>query len=811
MFRNYILIAVRNLLKYKFYSAINIIGLGIGIASVILIMLFIQDQYSYDSQHVNQDRIYRVIRAFKSENGEKVYDWRLSGAAGPALIQDLPEVEAAVRTMIRREWIQHEDKIFNQAFCLADPNFLDIFTFPLIRGDKTALLQPNSVLITESAAKKFFGEKDPIGKVINVGEGYVEGDYTIAGIMRDVLTHSTLQFDFLSYSVHPEFTTWYEWRPRARWRAFSIHVLLKKDISPASIESKFPAFIERHMGREIAVNMAYFLQPLEEVYLYSKRDYDLRHTYASEGKIPQGNITQVNTVFFAAIFILLIACINFTNLATARSANRAREVGLRKVVGASRKNLICQFIGESSLLAVISLVIGISIVELALPIFNTYAGINLSLGFNSGLILEFLGLALLVSLIGGSYPAFYLSHFRPIETLRGRLNTGSRGKVLRQGLIIFQFGISIVLIVVTFIVLGQVHYIQNKNLGFVKDQVIAMPIFWEHRKSPDGMSDSLNKRYNVVKQAFLQHPNIIRATISRFKHGIDAPLNSFSAYQGEQNERWMQINEVDEDFIPFFDIELIDGRNFSKNAVSNFFTGEQEYILNEAAVKALGWTEPIGKRFGFKGQKSGVVVGVVKNYHTQSLYESIEPMVLCPSDYVPKILYLRVSPEYFDETVAFMKQTWEQFLPSRPFSYTFLDDDLMLQYENERQLSKAIGVFSMLSIFIACLGLLGLVSFLTEQRRKEVGIRKVLGASETNIIVLMLTESFKLFLIAYLLAGPISYMAIMSWLQGFAYRIDMTIVPFLVGGICAFTISIFSVIPQVLKAAHINPVEALKH
>ena len=355
MFRNYILIAVRNLLKYKFYSAINIIGLGIGIASVILIMLFIQDQYSYDVQHVNQDRIYRVIRAFKSENGGKVYDWRLSGAAGPALIQDLPEVEAAVRTMIRREWIQHEDRIFNQAFCLADPNFLDIFTFPLIRGDKTALLQPNSVLITESAAKKFFGEKDPIGKVINVGEGYVEGDYTIAGIMRDVLRHSTLQFDFLSYSVHPEFTTWHEWRPRARWRAFSIFVLLKKDISPASLESKFSAFIERHVGREIAVNMAYFLQPLEKVYLYSKRDYDLRHTYASEGKIPQGNITQINTVFFAAIFILLIACINFTNLATARSANRAKEVGLRKVVGASRKNLICQFIGESSLLAVISL------------------------------------------------------------------------------------------------------------------------------------------------------------------------------------------------------------------------------------------------------------------------------------------------------------------------------------------------------------------------------------------------------------------------------------------------------------------------
>ena len=420
MFRNYMVIAVRNLLKYKFYSALNIIGLGIGIASVILIMLFIQDQYSYDVQHVNRDRIYRVIRSLKFENGEKVYDWRVSGAAGPALVQDFPEVEAAVRIMMRQAWIRYEDKIFNHVFCLVDPTFLDIFTFPLIRGDKTALLQPNSVLITELAAKKFFGGQDPIGKIITVEEGYVKGDYTIAGILRDIPRHSTLQFNFLSSSVQPHFTTWHDWRPRAKWRAFSIYVLLKKDISPASVESKFPAFIERYIEREIAVKMNYFLQPLEKVYLFSRRDYGLMRTFELEGKIPQGNIIQVNTVFFAAIFILLIACINFTNLATARSANRAKEVSLRKVVGASQSNLICQFMGESLLLSVLSLFVGISIVELTLPIFNIYAEINLSLDFNSGLILEFMGLALLVSLLGGFYPAFYLSHFRPIEILEGK-------------------------------------------------------------------------------------------------------------------------------------------------------------------------------------------------------------------------------------------------------------------------------------------------------------------------------------------------------------------------------------------------------
>ena len=604
--------------------------------------------------------------------------------------------------------------------------------------------------------------------------------------------------------------------------------MLKEGTSAETLESKLPKFIERYMG-EMAATSNYLLQPLKEIYLYSTRDYGIDKTDGrDDNRIKYGDIARIHTASFVVCFILLIACINFTNLTTARSANRAREVGLRKVVGANRIQLAIQFLGESFLLTVLSLAIALCSIELILPAFGALTGIRLHLNLTETFILQLAGLVLVVSLIAGSYPALFLSHFRPIEVLKGTLATGSRSGVLRKILVTFQFGISVVLIVVTLLVLEQTRYIQGKSLGFDKDNIVELPIFWAHRNSSENKDGPLWLRYKAVKTAFLQHPNIKAASMSRFRQGRLAPFGFFDTYQGETGSWQMRLNEVDEGFIPCFNVELVAGRNFSENAAlygsvaahrigfgenknAQLNVPESEYILTESAVKLLGWTDPIGKPFGQRGHEPGRVVGVVKDFHMRSLYESIEPAVLYASNGVPKTLFLKISPDHMEETFAFMKETWNQFLPTRPFTYTFLDENLNQLYHGENQFRNAMGIFSLLAIFVASLGLLGLISFMAERRRKEVGIRKVFGASETGIVALLVSESFKLVLMACLLAWPIAYLIVAEWLQGFAYRIDITVLPFLVGGMVSIVLSISVVMYQALKAARTNPVDALRY
>jgi len=842
MFRNFLVIAIRNLLKHRFYSFLNIISLAIGIACVVLIMLYVSDQFGYDVQQVNRDRIYRVMQEFKSEDGQRTYKHRVSGAVGPALAQEFPEIEAAVRFMPRSVWIRHEDRIFNQVFCLVDPNFLDVFTFPMVTGDKTALSQPQSVLITESAARKYCGVENPIGKTVSVEGSYIAGDYVIAGVIRDASNHSTMKFDFLSASVQSRFSAWNEFLPNTTYPVISVYLILKDGASAKSLESKLPSFIKRHTDT-INGSSNYYLQPLTDIYLHSVDDYGLRETSEMEDGIKYGSISHVYTALFLAFFIMLIACINFVNLATARSASRAKEVGLRKVVGAGRKHIALQFFGESLILTILSLFVALCVIELGLPLFNDFSTLNLSFNLTWSYMLQLAGLTLIVSSITGWYPALYLSHFHPIQAMQGKISVGTKSGILRKILVIFQFGISVVLIVIAMLTFKQNTYLKNKNLGYVKDHIIELPIFWQHRNSSE-KGHPLWMRYKTVKETFLQHPNVKLATISRFPHGISTPLSFFKTYQSGSHEWQMQLNEVDEDFITTLNIELVSGRNFSDNATFNALiasgrvrsvisraspntkeqnfkanasqplslsTPESEYILNETAVKMLGWKNPIGQSFGLKDQKPGRVIGIVKDFHTRSLHEPIQPTVLYASNAVPKILYLKISPDHIEETIGFLKKTWNDFLPSRPFTYTFLDENLNQQYENEHQFSNSMSLFSLLAIFIACLGLLGLISFMAEQRSKEVGIRKVFGASETNIVLLLTTESFKLVFISCLLAWPIAYFAIQQWLEGFAYRIDITVVPFLFGGASAFILSILVVMYQALKAARKNPIDVLRN
>ncbi len=564
---------------------------------------------------------------------------------------------------------------------------------------------------------------------------------------------------------------------------------------------------------------------MDEVHLYSRRDYGLRDVFDLEGPVIYGTIAHVYAASAIAILIFLIASINFINLTTARAANRAREVGLRKVVGAHRVQLAFQFLVESVIFSVLSLIVGFIVVSDFLPHFNDYTGNFLTLDITSNMVLALVGLSLVTGLLTGIYPAFLLSRFRPVEVLKGTLAAGARGGLLRRVLVVFQFSTSIALIVITLVVFNQMSYIQNKDLGFDKERVIESGLLWESRNSRL-REDRLWERYNVVKDAFLQHPNITAATISRSSHGRTAPQATFSAYEPGKEELRMGRNEVDEDFLSFFNIELVAGRDFSKDAAKRYDSesfvprdqldqlkvhGQAEYILNETAVKMLGWTDPIGKPFGVKGRRPGRVVGVVKDFHSRTLHEPLGPMVLYANNAVPKTLYLKVSPHNFDETIAHMEKVWKHFLPIRPFAYTFMNDNLNQRYTQERQLSHAISVFVALAIFVACLGLLGLVSFLAEQRKKEVGIRKVLGASAGLVVRLFLKEFIRLVLVSCLLAWPIAYWATNEWLQNFAYRIEISALPFLIAGVCMVVLTTITVAYKVIKAAQTNPIEVLRH
>lgn len=824
MVKNYLLIAIRNLFKHKLYTLINVVGLGIGIGCVILISLFVNYELGFN-QHPHSDRLYRVIREFRSEMGQSTYDWRVSGAVGPALKEDFPEVETTVRTMFRSVWMQHKQKNLNRIFCLVDENFLDVFPFPMVQGDKSALLQPRSVLITQSAARDYFGSENPIGKVVTVEGSYIAGDYTVAGVLKDLSSQSSLQFDMVSASVNPSFMGfWNAWLPTANWRGITVYARLKENASVDKLASKMPAVVERYMGADIAERNTYHLQPIDEMYLYSRRDYGLQEVFTIEGILTYGNISHVYAASATALFILLIACINFTNLTTARSANRAREVGLRKVVGALRGQLAFQFLGESLILSFFSLIVGVCAVYVFLPYFNDYTGKFLRLDLTGSLVLMLVVLTLIVGVFAGGYPALFLSRFRPVEVLKGTLATGAKGGLLRKVLVVFQFATSVVLIVITLIMSDQMAYVQNKDLGFDKAQVVETRLLWEYRNSSLG-DDPLWVRYNFVKDAFLQHPNITVATVSRFPHGRGAPQAVFSAYEPGKDALLMRMNEVDEDFLGFFNIELVAGRNFSADAAARYgqesfvsrdsldqlrVPGQAEYMLSETAVKMIGWTDPIGKSFGVKDRRPGRVVGVFKDFHTRTLHEPMEPTVLYAYNWVPKNIYLRVNPQNFEATVAHMKKVWDRFLPIRPFAYTFMDDNLNLRYAQEQQMNRAMGVFASLAIFVACLGLLGLISFLAEQRKKEVGIRKVLGASAGSVVGLFLKESIRLVLVGCVLAWPIAYWAVDEWLKGFAFRVDVSVMPFLVGGLCMVGLTLLTIAYQVVKASQTNPVDALR-
>jgi putative ABC transport system permease protein len=797
MLKNYLKIAFVNLKKHRAFSFINIAGLAIGIACCILILAYVFHELSYDRHHEKAQNIFRLRSELKI-SGEHLDIPKSSPPIADYLIQNYPEVIDAVRfRQIGRVPVRYRNIQFyeNHVF-LADNSVFDIFTFPMIKGDpQTALNTANSAVITEDFAQRYFGEDDPLGKVININNQY---DFVIKGIVKNIPQNSHFIFDilcsFITYAQDnkPEMQNWLSINNYT-------YILLEQGADYKQLERKFPGMLEKKVGamlKYVKGEMILTLQPLTRIHLHSNLMQEIA-----------GNSDIIYVYIFAAIalFILAIACINFMNLSTARSANRAKEVGLRKVLGADRGKIIRQFLSESVFYSLLSLIVALFLVDLVLPLFRSLSGIELHIDYakNLWLLPSLVGLAVLVGLIAGSYPAFFLSAHQPMDVLRGQPKSGPKSNRFRSVLVIVQFSISIILIVGTIIVFNQLHFMKNRRLGFHKEQIIVIPV------SDESTSESLRP----VKQELLSHTGILSVAASSQVPGQTTYINPFIP-EGFPPEQMQYMGElyIDHDFIPSMGIEITAGRNFSADLKTD---ASQSVIINETAAKKFGWDTPVGKTIQevtmSKELREYTVIGVVKDFHMESLRKKIIPLFIGCTTHQFNSLSVRAKPENFPETLSFLKTKMKQIDPLRPFEYSFLDDSFDAQYSAEERLSRVFSYFSILAIFIACLGLFGLASFSAEQRTKEIGVRKVLGASVAGIVVLLSKEFTKWVLIANAIAWPIAYFSLNQWLQGFAYRTSLTLTAFVFSAIISILVALLTVSYQAIKTAMANPVDSLRY
>ena len=791
MIKNYLTVAIRNIARNKTFSAINILGLAIGMACCILILLYVQDELSYDRHHEHADRIYRV--AVKAKIGGVMRQSPVTSLPmGPALVKDYPEVIEAVRfyggddpRMLVGD--QYDHFFYEDDLWFTDPNFFKVFDFPLSQGDpETAFWDPYSVVITEAVAQKYFGEQSPMGQTLS----FNDKAFKVTGVLKDTAHNSHFPFDLLASPIPPKPNFWFN-------HEFYTYLLLQQNDSAGELEAKLPDFIERHAGKEYKVlgrPITYFLQPLTDIHLYNL-----------EGEMsPNGDIRYIYLFLIIALFVLVLACINFMNLSTARSATRSKEVGMRKVVGANRTQLIRQFMSESILLALLALFFAIAFVEVSLPAFNAFIQRELVLDYmgNWHVVLTLLGVVLFAGLLSGIYPALFLSAFQPVEVLKSTVKRGLKTSSARKTLIVFQFVISIFLIIGTVVVYDQVDYIRNKKLGFDKEHVIVMP----------DPGKQLAEQYRSILSTY---PNVLNTSRSGYVPGRGAPARPFRPFSDNANTDRFMMNylDVDHEFISTYGLELIEGRDF--------ISGEKygTFMLNEAAMRKFGWTSCANQKLEevypteegkVKVAVRGDVVGVVKDFHYRSLHHEIEPLIIRLVSWF-EYFAIRIHSDDVVGTLNFLKTQWQEIAPNKPFDYFFLDDDYDKLYRAEEQTGTLFGLFSILAISVACLGLFGLASFTAQLRIKEIGIRKVLGASVSNL-VLMLSKEFALLVgIANLIAWPIAYYAMNRWLQDFAYRIDLEIWAFVLSGFMALFIALITVSYQAWKVARTNPVDALRY
>ncbi|GAB4021877.1 ABC transporter permease [Spirosoma koreense] len=799
MLRNYLLIALRNLRKHKTFSFINITGVAVGLACFLLIALYVKDELSYDRYNTHADHIYRVSRTFLSSEGTPSLKLaQLAPPFGPLIRQDFPEAEQVVRTIDNSGLIRYGEHSFNeQDLYFAEGNLFKVFDFKLLSGNPDhALVNPFSILFSRPMAEKYFGHENPVGKIVRLNNQF---DLTVTGVFEPLPAQAHFHPNFLaSFSTFNDNRVYGTERLRTNWgnNAFSTYILLKPGVDPKRVEAAFPAFQDKHIPAEEGNKPSKWsvlnLQKLTDIHLRSHTDSELE---------PTGDMSYIYLFSAIGLFILLIACINYMNLATARSAGRAKEVGMRKVVGALRTQLIGQFLSESILLVTFALSIAVVLVVLCLPALNDFTQKQLS--FQQLLDPIFLsiliGITLLTGLVAGSYPAFFLTSFRPLGVLKGQIVSAMRTGKLRQVLVVTQFAIAIALIISTAVVYNQMKYIQDYRLGYAKDQVLLLR----------DVGDSTTN-YETLKQQLVQTGAVrdmgrsSRIPSSRLLDSWDA-----SAAKGDSMAP-VKINlrglRVDYDFITAYQIPMAAGRNFSRA----YGTDTSMVVLNETAVRQLGWTpdQAIGKRFRY-GPTNGQVIGVTKDFHFESLHQQMSAIAMVMSTQNFNWISVPLKGN-IPTALQHVESVWKQFFPERPFDYQFLDERFDRLYAREQTQQILFSIFAGIAILISCMGLFGLSMFMAEQRTKEIGIRKVLGASEASLVALFSKDFMKLVLIALVIASPIAWYAMYTWLADFAYRTTIHWWVFLLAGGLTVLIALLTVSFQSIKAALTNPIKSLR-
>lgn len=789
MLKNYFKIAFRSLWRHKAFSVLNITGLAVGMSAFFLIYQYVRFEYSYDNFVTKGDRIYRLVTDLKSTAA--TLHW--SSTSMPMAINlkaEYPEIDDIVRLNGNRALLQRGDVKFEEkALVFADSSLFSIFDFPLIQGDpKTALKEPFSVVLSQTTAKKYFGEADPVGQTMLFSDSGFNA--TVTGVMKDLPGNSTIKADlFVSMSTRKRFRDSLDYR----WGNFSIesYLLLKPGVDPAGLQAKLKPFMDRHLGTTLKAQQQDYVLFLEK----------LKDTYwSTRGGFVSGSKSNVYVFSIIGLFILLIACINFVNLTTARSAERAREVGIRKVIGAVRFQLTRQFLGESILLSLVAFVLATGLCSIVLPLFNQLAGKTVSTAIftQPGYVLTLLLIALLIGVLAGIYPALVLSSFKPITSLKGRFASSTKGLFLRRSLVVFQFTISIALIIGTAVVYSQLNYMRNEDLGFSKVQTLVID---EHNDS----------HKTTFRQEIASLPNIQSTSFS----GSIPGQGDYSAYSKVENSRGeMQVADLDLTYVDFgyleqYKMKLLAGRFFDIGIATDTM---QAMILNEAALKLFGYTTPqqaIGRRFDQWGKK-GMVIGVIKNYHFEGLQEEIRPLSICLNFDDCNYLSAKVGTHDLPGTIAAIKARWDKLVPNRAFDYFFLDEAFNKQYRAEERFGSLFIIFAVLAIFISCLGLLGLASYSTLQRTKEVGVRRVLGASVTGIVRLLSIDFLQLVLIAFFIAAPVAWFFMGKWLQDFAYNAGLGWWIFPGSGIVAVAIAFATISYQAIRAAIASPVKSLR-
>ncbi len=807
MIKNYFKIAWRNLRKHKFISFINLFGLTVGLTCCLLILTYILNELSYDKFNKDADQVYRVTRTFYDGNGKEMLN--LSTVAPPFgyyLPTDFPEIKKMTRLLDNGTTpLRYKDKLINEKdVYFADENLFDVFTVDVLKGNpKTALTEPFSVMLTEGTAKKYFGNEDPINKVIRANNQF---DVKVTGIYKAFPANSHIHPNILvSFNTLKDSAVYGEENLRTNWgnNSFFTYIKLPKNYNIENMKARFPSFLDKHMAGQYGPNQPskstkLDLQKLTDIHLYSHTDYEAE---------PNGDIKRVYIFSAIALFILLIACINYMNLSTARSALRAKEIGIRKVVGARKKELISQFLSESVLLTWAAIFIAFALLYFSLPWLNKLSEQNLSVSMliKWQILIPLFLTPFIVGTISGLYPALFMSSFQPVKTLKGLFKVGGGSISFRKALVVAQFTISIILIITTMIVFQQLRFMQKASLGYDKNHIVTMAYY-----------PQLNDQYESFRNTLLQNSNIkdvgrsSRIPTGRLLDGSGASVpGSDSMVPVKADIRYVA---TDYDFIPTYGIQMTAGRNFSRA----YGTDTSNFIINEAAVKAIGWKssqDAVGKNLKY-GQFTGHVIGVVKDFHFESLHEAITPLIFVMPPPANQGLYnnisIKISGNNISSSLNAIKNTWQKYLPELPYQYTFLDENFSKLYDAEQKQETIFTVFACIAIFIACLGLFGLSAFAISQRVKEIGVRKVLGADVTTIVALLSKDFLKLVCIAALIAFPVAWYAMNSWLKDFAYRIQIHWWVFLFAAIAALLIALITVSSQAIKAAMANPVKSLR-